>query len=211
MWRLHVEHTIATHAGRIETAEHGDWKITVTEIGDNAELHSYVARTDPNMNVHSGARRSYFVDSQWERDHSAKADYEYTAGEFNKSGSLIHRFGTINGIATGRDASIHVAGGYILANRRKSPYSSAGPARSGPTPPPRVGPDVVLPCDESYALGGMRGGGNRSDAVFRLRGTSAGAPQLARYVVRAAPLTVRDPPTSTAEENKRGDGNVDAP
>ena len=211
MWRLHVEHTIAVHDGRIKTAEHGDWKITVTEIGEKAELHSYVARTDPNMNVRSGARRSYFVDSQWERDHSAKADYEYSAGEFNKTGSLIYRFGTINGIATGRDGNVHVAGGYIIANRRKSPYSSAGPARSGPISPPRVGPDVALPCDESYALGGILGGGNRSSTVFRLRGTSAGAPQLARYVIRPALPTVHDQPTSPAEENKRGNGNVDAP
>ena len=55
----------------------------------------------------------------------------YIDGEFDKRGSLIHRYGTLNGIATADVSSVHVAGGYILANGRKSPYSSAGPARGG--------------------------------------------------------------------------------
>ena len=98
----------------------------------NAEVHAYVARSDPNMGVRTGAKRSYFVDHIWELTRSAAASCNYTDGEFDKTGSLIHRDGTLNGIATAKDASVHVAGGYILANGRKSPYSSAGPARSGP-------------------------------------------------------------------------------
>ena len=74
-----------------------------------------------------------------------------------------------------------------------------------------VGPDFALPCDETYALAGIRGGGNRSGVAFRLTGTSAAAPQLARYVADAATLNARDPPTSTLEEHKRGQGNLDAP
>ena len=138
---------------------------------------------------------------------SAEASCKYIDGEFDKTGSLIHRVGTLNGIATGNDASVHVAGGYILANGRKSPYSSAGPARGGP----RVGPDVALPCDESYALGGIRAGGNRSGTVFRLTGTSAAAPQLGRWISNTAIPQPTATPTTPSETEKRGRGNLKPP
>jgi hypothetical protein len=211
MWRLQVEPTIIPPdiANNIATAEHGDYTIKITGIGAGAHVHAYVARSDPNMGVRTGAKRSYFVDPNWELKHSAKAACNYADGEFDNAGSLIHRFGTLNGIATASDSSVHVAGGYVRANGRKSPYSSAGPARGGS---PRVGPDVVLPCDESYALEGMRAGGNRSGGVFRLIGTSTAAPQLARYVVRPVPLpAVHDAPGTLEEHRKRGAGDLDSP
>jgi hypothetical protein len=213
MWRLHVESTISPPGpeAKAETAEHGDWKIKIIGIGANAHVHAYVARSDPNMGVRSGAKRSYFVDHDWESRHSAEASCKYSNGEFDTTGSLIRRLGTLNGITTGRHASVHVAGGFMLANQRKSPYSSAGPARDGPLPPPRVGPDFVLPCDESYALAGIRGGGNRSGAAFRLTGTSAAAPQLARYVISSMVPNAHDVPTVPEEKHKRGKGNIDAP
>jgi hypothetical protein len=209
MWRLQVEPTIIPPdiANNIATAEHGDYTIKITGIGAGAHVHAYVARSDPNMGVRTGARRSYFVDPRWELNRSAVAGCEYGDGEFDNAGSLIHRIGTLNGIATAKDASVHVAGGYVIANGRKSPYSSAGPARGGP----RIGPDVVLPCDESYALEGMRAGGNRSGGVFRLIGTSTAAPQLARYVAGPLIPPPHDPPTSLVEKHKRGGGDLDPP
>ncbi|MFL5107010.1 MAG: hypothetical protein ACJ8DX_13040, partial [Xanthobacteraceae bacterium] len=152
-----------------------------------------------------------FVDPNWVGTHSAAASCTYADGEFDRSGSLIHRDGTLNGIATDLLPSVHVAGGFIIANGRKSPYSSAGPARHGP----RVGPDYLLPCDESYALKGIRAGGNRSGAVFRLVGTSVAAPELARQVVKlvsALPFpTPTNVPTSPGEIAKRGGGNIEPP
>lgn len=201
MWRLQVGPTIAAQG---KVAEHGDWKIKVTGIRKGAELHAYVARSDPNMGVRTGAKRSYFVDHNWELNHSAKAGCIYANGKFDKAGSLIHRFGTLNGIATAKDAGVHVAGGYIIANGRKSPYASAGPARGGP----RVGPDFALPCDESYALTGIRAGGNRSGSVFRLVGTSVAAPQLARHVANLSiptPINMSNPP------EEAGAGDVEPP
>jgi hypothetical protein len=98
----------------------------------------------------------------------------------------------------------------MLANARKAPYASAGPARGHPAPL-RIGPDFALFCDESYALQGVRAGGTRSGAVFRLIGTSAAAPQLARQVAGAAfPAATSVPPT-TLEEEKRGAGNIAPP
>jgi hypothetical protein len=209
MWRLQVEPTItpSNPATNITTAEHGDWKVMVTGIGAGAHVHAYVARSDPNMGRRTGAKLSYFVDHNWELNNSAVAGCMYGDGEFDKTGSLIHRDGTLNGVATTTQASVHVAGGYITANGRKSPYSSAGPARGGP----RIGPDVALPCDESYALEGVRAGGNRSGGVFRLIGTSAAAPQLARYVAGPLIPPPHHPPTSLGEKHKRGGGDLDPP
>ena len=204
MWLLSVKPTIATPG---VVAEHGDWTVKVAGIGMNAEVHAYVARTDPNMGVRTGARRSYFVDPNWKQTRSAAASCTYANGEFDKTGSLVYRFGTLNGIATGMDASVHVAGGYIIANGRMSPYSSAGPARSGP----RDGPDYALPSDESYALRGLRAGGNRSGSVFRLTGTSAAAPQLARWVANPPIPPPNNTPNTQEEIFKRGGGNLEPP
>jgi hypothetical protein len=206
MWRLVVESTMAAP----EASEHGDWKIKIAGIGVNAHVHAYVARSDPNMGARTQAKRSYFVDHDWNSKHSAEADCKYSNGEFDNTGSLIQRLGTLNGIATGSHASVHVAGGFMLANARKSPYSSAGPARDGPLPP-RVGPDFVLPCDESHTLAGIRAGGNRSGAAFRLTGTSAAAPQLARHVADPPIPPAHDVPGTTIEKHKRGGGNIDPP
>jgi hypothetical protein len=206
VWRLQVEATIVKR--NVPAAEHGAWTIRVSGIRPNAEVHAYVARSDPNMGVLTGARRSCFVDPEWERTRSAEASCTYVDGEFDKTGSLIHRNGTLNGIATGDDASVHVAGGYMISNGRKSPYSSAGPARGGA---PRRGPDFVLPCDESYALQGIRAGSNRSGAVFRLIGTSAAAPQLAREVANPPLPTPNDVPISAGEIAKRGGGDLEPP
>lgn len=208
MWRLQVEPTIAT-AGLV--VEHGDWTIEVRNIPENAEFHAYVARTDPNMNMRTGAKRSYFVDAKWEKARSAEAKCKYDNGEFDNSGSLIDRYGTLNGIATAKDHDgVHVAGGYIISNRRKSRYSSAGPARPGPLAR-RYGPDFLLPCDESYALRGIRAGGNRNGAVVRLTGTSAAAPQLARHVADPPLPPAHDVPGTPSEQYKRGGGNFEPP
>jgi hypothetical protein len=203
MWLLAVEPTQAV-------AEHGDWKIRVSGVRSGAQVHAYVARSDPNMGVRTGARRSYFVDHTWEMTRSAEASCTYSNGEFDTTGSLIHRTGTLNGIATAMHSGVHVVGGYILANGRKSPYSSAGPARNGPLPL-RPGPDFASPCDESFGLAGIRAGGNRSGGVFRLTGTSAAAPQLARHLADPPLPAATDIPTLPEEIAKRGGGNIEPP
>jgi hypothetical protein len=184
--------------------------IKVNGIAAGAQVHAYVARSDPNMGVRSGAKLSYFVDHNWEMTRSAEASCNYADGEFDRTGSLIDRCGTLNGIAAGMDSSVRVAGGYILANGRKSPYSSAGPARNGPLPR-RLGPDNALPGDESYALRGIRAGGNRSGIVFRLIGTSAAAPQLGRHIADPPIPPATDVTVNAEEVAKRGSGNIEPP
>ena len=193
-------------------AEHGDYTITVAGVCKNALVHAYVARSDPNMDVSTGAQLSYFVDPDWELTRSAEANCTYSDGEFDNAGSLVSRYGTLNGIATADAPKVHVAGGYILANGCKSRYSSAGPARGVPRKR-REGPDDVMFCDELYALQGVLAGGNRSGAVFRLIGTSAAAPQLARWFAGVGPPPPTDVPAPTDVEGirQRGGGDVAAP
>ena len=203
MWRLHVEPTLITSD---VVAEHGDYTVEITNIPVNAKIHAYVARTDPNMNIRSGAKRSYFIDPKWQQTRSAAANCKYVNGQFDRTGSIVRRDGTLNGIATTTplNTSVHVAGGYVLTDQRKSWYSSAGRARGGP----RKGPDFALPCDQSRALQGIRAGANRSGGLFRLVGTSAAAPQLARYIGnRAAKIPIN---TSGTPEDV-GAGDLKAP
>jgi hypothetical protein len=162
------------------------------------------------MGVTTGAKRSFFVDPIWERTRSAAASCTFVNGEFDNTGSLVSRFGTLNGIATAEDDSVHVAGGYILLDGRKSTYSSAGPSRDYPTTP-RRGPDYVLPCDESYALEGIRAGGTRSGSVFRLIGTSVAAPQLARQFAQPTYPQPTNFSTAPPEPEKRGLGDLEPP
>lgn len=212
MWLLEVGPTVA--APGIVANEHGDWRIKVSPIAPGAKVDAYVARTDPNMGVKTGAKRSRFVDPIWEQTRSAAANSTRVDGEFYNEGSLISRFGTLNGIATGYDTPVHVAGGYILLDGHRSTYSSAGPSRDYPTSP-RLGPDDLLPCDESYALQGILAGGTRSGSVFRLIGTSVAAPQLARLFAKVVGGTPLPPPThvptTVPEMEKRGAGDLPPP
>jgi hypothetical protein len=210
MWRLQVEATVA--APNIPAAEHGDYTIRMSNLPHRAVVDAYIARSDPNMGVVNGAKLSHFVDPKWEQTRAAEASCEYVDGEFDNHGSLVSRFGTLNGIATDTNARIRVAGGDMLMDGRKSPYASAGPARGDPSTR-RWGPDYALFCDESYALEGVRAGGNRSGVVFRLIGTSAAAPQLARLVADSAPLNPTDVPSpnDVQEVEKRGRGDLAPP
>lgn len=200
LWLLAVQATRGA-------SEHGDWRITVSGLEEGAEVHAYVARSDPNMGARTGAKRSFFRDDAWQAGRAAEAALTYAEGAFDDAGSLISRMGTLNGIATARVAGLHVAGGSILANGRPSPYSSAGPARPGPLAL-RAGPDFLLPCDGSYALKGIPAGGNRSGGVVRLVGTSAAAPQLARHLAGPPLPPATDVPTTPAGIARRGGGNL---
>lgn len=207
MYVLNVGPTVA--APGVVAAEHGDYTIRVSGLGAGAEIHAYAARTDPNMGVITGAKRSYFVDAGWEKNRSASASCTFENGEFDKTGSLISRLGTLNGIATANVASVHVAGGFVVLGGRKSLYASAGPARGNPATR-RRGPDYVLPCDESNALGGVPAGGTRSGVVFSLIGTSTAAPQFARLFAKG-PLPAPIPYPLPSEPERRGLGDLEPP
>ena len=104
MWLLTVEPTkIAADGPNNSVAEHGDWRVKVTNIVVGANVHAYVARSDPNLGVRTGARLSYFIDQNWEMKRFAEASCKYDEGEFDRTGSLVERYGTLNGIATANE------------------------------------------------------------------------------------------------------------
>jgi hypothetical protein len=209
IWLLNVGPTLVAPGN--DPAPHGDYTIKVARLDEGAQVDAYVARTDPNLGVISQAKRSYFVDPYWEQSRSASADCIYAHGEFDISGSLISRYGTLNGIATAEVPGVHVAGGDMLEiPGRKSPYASAGPARGNPATR-RTGPDFAMYCDESYALEGVRAGGTRSGAVFRLIGTSAAAPQLARWAAEPPLPAATDVPSTPRGKEQRGGGDIEPP
>jgi hypothetical protein len=189
-WLLVVQPTVIGAQDRdkrnFNPDPHGNWRIRIQRKSDAwaQKGHAYVARSDPNMGARTGAKRSYFVDPDWERSFGARASHDRT--ETDREKSKIKRSGTLNGIGTG--AGVKVAGGYRLIDEWWSTYSSSGPQRERPasrdTLPDtlREGPDYALPTDETYTLLGIRGAGNRSGGVFRLVGTSTAAPQLARLL-----------------------------
>lgn len=167
---------------------HGDWSIEVTLKDPNVELHAYVARSDPNMGARVAAKQSRFIDTEWELARGGYASQTLVNGVRDITGSCIHREGTLNGIATASDVRILVAGGYRLNDDRCSPYSSVGPTRGT-----RLRPDYALPTDEAPALRGIRAGGTRSGATFRLVGTSTASPQLARKLANIDALNSTKP------------------
>ena len=160
--------------------QHGDWTIEVTVSQANVKVDAYIARSDPNMGARIPGKPTRFLDLEWEADRGAFARQTLKDGAWDIAGSRIDRKGTLNGIGTVKGDRILVAAGYRLRDELSSRYSSQGPSREGP----RKGPDHALPTDESAALLGIRGAGNRSASVFRLVGTSTAAPQLARLQAR---------------------------
>ena len=133
-WRCTSSRTIATSG----PSEHGDWTIKVDGIGVNAEVHAYVARSDPNMGVRTGARRSYFVDPSGGKPGRPRPVASTSMASSTRPGRWSIAMAPSTGSPPTKDASVHVAGGYILANGRKSPYSSAGPAAAAATPRSRL-------------------------------------------------------------------------
>ena len=135
MWRLHVE----THHRCGRDSWPRAWRLddqclpvftTTTTITSTSTPMSHAAiRT---WACRTGAKRSHFVDPDWEQTRSAAASCTRVNGEFDKSGSLIHRLGTLNGIATAKDADVHVAGGYIILDGRKSTLFVGWPSAPRP-------------------------------------------------------------------------------
>ena len=184
--------------------QHGDWTIEVTVSQPNVQIDAYIARSDPNMGARIPGKPTRFLDLEWEADHGAFARQTLKDGAWDISGSLIDRKGTLNGVGTVKGDRVLVAAGYRLRDEVSSRYSSQGPGRGAVA---RQWPDHALPTDESAALLGIRAAGNRSAAVFRLVGTSAAAPQLARLRARA----IRPDACNLGLSSDMGCGRLDPP
>jgi hypothetical protein len=89
--------------------------------------------------------------------------------------------GTLSNLATGRYTI--VVGGCRLSDGREVSYSSQGPARKSVEP--RHLPDILGACEENEARGGIRATAVRSGQPYRMNGTSAAAPVVARRLFAA--------------------------
>jgi hypothetical protein len=159
----------------------GAWTVDVTNNGNGPiSFDAWIKRSDTPPGHPAKGRQSYFEDRsgnyQVRRPNSRPE-------EFDRGGvSHIVRAGTLSGIATG--AHTEVIGGYRRgdrsADRHPAPYSSAGP-HSNPARP-RSAPDWLESADDSIACTGVLAAGTRSGSSVAMNGTSAAAPQAARWI-----------------------------
>ena len=158
---------------------HGIWRIEIKNTSKTAlrkPVRAWIDRDDFNLGTMVRGRQSYFVDPLYDPLRCLEAATDDVAG----SEALVRRRGTLTGIATGSGAV--VAAGYRLSDKKHVDYSSAGPTRAG-----APGPTCAAVTDQSRSLPGILAAGTRGGSVVRLIGTSAGAPQLARWIANGKP------------------------
>ena len=209
MWRLAVDPTIAAAGvrGRARGLEDQGCRYSPR----TREVHAYVARSDPNMGVRTGAKLSYFVDPEWERTRSAAASCNTPTGSSTRAGSLIHRHGTLNGIATAKDAER--ARRRWLHSREWTQVALFVGRPSAPRPPP-TSPRSRLRAALRRILRSSGHTCRRQQERQRVppdrhqcRGTATGATRCGS----PDPASARHPGGPQVEKYKRGDGNLDPP
>jgi hypothetical protein len=170
----------------------GEWTVTLANdathgLGPNERIHAWVERNSAPLGYPPLGRQSRFDDKNYDYDISYDlGGLEIDAPrpiETDDAASYVRRFGTINAYGTGESAI--VIGGYERRSRIVAHYSAAGPAlpHTGYTSSfHRIGPDALVPADDSDAHLGILGAGVRSNSVVAMDGTSVAAPQVARLV-----------------------------
>ncbi|WP_315766896.1 MULTISPECIES: hypothetical protein [unclassified Bradyrhizobium] len=163
----------------------GEWRVVIRP-GDGARpitepVYCWVQRAADPESLRSGSRQSYFDDSR-DMLYTRRGDLR----EADSAGAFVRRFGTLNGIATGRKSL--VVGGYRLGAglasslnyARPSRYSSAGSPDQASAPQKEV--DCSSMSDRSRALPGTIAAGVRSGSRSIVQGTSVAAPFVARQL-----------------------------
>jgi Subtilase family len=170
------------------TAEHGLWKVKVSNAGSSdVVVDGYVERDDVALNTRRGARQSYFDDPHYDR--AATEDDVQTDLESHPELTYVRREGVFNNISTGN--LTEKVGGVRQTDMEVSEYSPQTPLSANPNHPPRPGVVLSVPhyatSEESPTLHGVRAAGTRSAGTVRLSGTSMAAPQIARDLFNALP------------------------
>jgi subtilisin family serine protease len=180
------------------TSSHGDWKIKlINEAAAPLFASAWIERDNVSFGQRRRGRQSYFVDAGEPRK-SNNPRYSHPL-----RAERITGFGTMNGIATGRETT--VVGGYRLSDQTLNAYSGAGTSDHQVRPP-----NVLSPSDESAALVGLPGAGISRHATVRMRGTSAAAPLVARWffnrLLEGRPLGVLRETDTTGYDERSGLG-----
>jgi hypothetical protein len=155
-------------------APSGVWRVTLSSATAVQGLKSWIRRSDTLSGRRAKGRQSYFDDPTYTRfDRTTRpCDFDPTG-----AASDVKRFQTLSGIATGKKT--RVIGGYRNSDLYPAFYSSHGTRMLGGAP---VGPAWLTCCDESDVLPGVHAAGTRSGSVVAMNGTSAAAPQAARWI-----------------------------
>jgi hypothetical protein len=167
--------------GRGPVVPAGLWRIELdnTGVAPVAGVHAWIQRDDTAPGHVRRGRQSYFEDEAYLRH-----DTPGRPLEFDGSGShLVARAGAYNAYASGQHPV--VVGGYRRSDRRSAPYAGIGPTlppgRGAPNP---LGPDVLLPCDDSPSRPGLLAAGTRSGSCVAMGGTSVAAPLAANWLLQ---------------------------
>ena len=171
-------------------AEHGDWTIQVAEIGENAQAPCLCGTHRPEHGRAHGRQAFVFCRRQlgtnpvgrgqlqlrqWgvRQDRIADPSPRHPQWDCYRQGCERARCRRLH---YRESAQVALFVGWPCAQRSPHPSLRSRLSR--------------CPATRSYALGGIRAGGNRSGAVFRLTGTSAAAPQLARHDCQARRIAI---------------------
>ena len=149
--------TVRMDAATRDPAPPGDWEVSITNRGGATTVDAWIERDGPVFRTDIGGKQSTFEDPE-------------------RRGYVV-RAATLSNVASGKLTV--VVGAHVAASGQMSDYSSAGDlAQAGY----RAGPDLSAPGDESETRPGIEAAGTRSGYVFRMGGTSAAAPQVARLI-----------------------------
>ncbi len=177
----------ASLTGARATAQHGIWKVNVTNVGmTTTVVDGYIERDDDAAGTRRGARQTYFDDAKYKRfDLKDTTGLALPIAPTDPEDTYVRREGVFNSLATGRHSI--VVGGLRESDRAYAEYSpnddySLRPQRPG-TPVARNVQLSYVVTEESRTLHGVRAAGTRSGATARLSGTSMAAPQIVRDIV----------------------------
>jgi hypothetical protein len=153
------------------TAPSGTWIIEIRNEAAEVAIDAWVQRGDTPFGFPLWGRQSRFDDENYKRFDLAGYPWQE-----DNDGSYIHRFGSLNALATGQYSI--VVGGFRRNESTPSEYSGAGPVAT----PGRTGPDASAVADDSKVLSGVLAAGTRSRSTVDMLGTSIAAPQVTRLV-----------------------------
>ncbi len=174
-------------------ADAGKWTVEIRRRFEpgvvDYPIHCWIQRATDFESFRSGSRQSYFDDNAYEEARFVPQGdlYEKDCNDAPFK-TLVKRFGSLNGLATGKTSLI--VAGYRLGAGLRSSLACARPARysaAGTLKPDGI--DKAVDCssmsDRSRALPGTISTGVRSGSRSFVQGTSAAAPFVARRLAEA--------------------------
>ncbi len=201
------------HAPGEPLAPSGVWRIDFRNTGPAITVDGWVGRDDTPIGWPVLGRQAYFDDPAYTRfDHVGRhIEVDNPPGY---PASYVHRFGTINGLATG--SRTVVVSGVRRDDLRMARYSAAGPTVIRPIvppPSPRVGfdPDAAAVCQDSPARHGILAAGSRSNSTVAMGGTSVAAPQADAVARRPVGRGSAELPSGHSGTGHRGRGETPGP